>query len=816
MKRTVSYNPQAFLVDGRPVVLTSACIHFFRVPRELWADRIQKARLGGMNAVETYVAWNFHEAEEGRFDFSGDRDLDEFLSECERQGMFAIVRPGPYICAEWDFGGFPAWLTKLANFDDPRPRIRSDDPEYLRYVDRYLDHVIPIIAKHQWTRGGCVIMVQVENEYGMVAPARGEGAERYMLHLRDGFRARGIEVPLITCVGHCEGCVECINGHHPAQGIPSMRRRQPDAPLFSTEFWTAWYDVWGGTHNTRSPEDIARASLDFWAMGGCGYNYYVYHGGTNFGYTPMYLQTTSYDYDAQISETGALTPKYFATKRIAEWARSFSDILTTAVEDDPLKVQCDPRLSVRLRRSNHGAVAFLDNPTDADITTDVAYENSSVADVHVPSRQIRPLVFGARLSAKVRLQGTNAQILSLVPSGKLSCLLTCGPPGAEAVFHFDVQGSAREVQLTFPADGQSERRGVSDLEIIAISEPRADKVWTLPTRGGSTIVIGPDFIRTWRRQDGKLRLQAEFQPGRHVVEVLTPRGRETQALEVADDRPQMPRLEGWQCALEPPEYAPAYDDSSWQYIEQPTSMIALGNGSEAYGWYRARFVSARAGAARIHFSNCADRLTLWLNGERVGSSQPPPENRQGAWTADFRVWLKAGENSIAVLADNLGLVKGDWQIGGPQEWERKGIFGDVLVDGRPITGWRFAGRLYGERHGWHVPDAAGVPWRPLGDPVPAAPTWYRVEFDLPLWPWPIGWPVTLSPRGLSKGVMWLNGRNLGRYWTIGPQQEWYLPEPWLKRRNVLVIMDEEGRPPISAVLALDMSAALIRRSIDVP
>ncbi|MGQ9699356.1 MAG: beta-galactosidase, partial [Armatimonadota bacterium] len=800
MKRTVFYTPRAFLVDGRPVVLTSACIHFFRVPRELWRDRIQKARLGGMNTIETYVAWNFHEAEEGHFDFTGDRDLDEFLSECERQNMFVIVRPGPYICAEWDFGGLPAWLTKLANFDDPRPRIRSDDREYLRYVDRYLDHVIPIIAKHQWTRGGGVILVQVENEYNLVSAARGEGAERYMRHLRDGFRARGIEVPLITCVGRCEGCVECINGHYPAQLIPDMRRRQPDAPLFSTEFWSAWYDVWGGNHNTRSAEDIARASMDFWAMGGCGYNYYVYHGGTNFGYTPMYLQTTSYDYDAQVSETGGLTPKYFASKRIAQWARAFSDILTTATEDDPEKVHCDPCLSVRLRRSEHGAVAFLDNPTDTDITTDVTFEDVKLGGVLIPSRQIRPLVFGARLSPNVRLRGANAEIVSLVRAGDITRVLVSGAAGAQAVFELAVQGTPQQLQVNFPAEGPSAKVSVSDVEIIALSEPRADKAWILPTRGKDIIVIGSDFVRTWRAQSGKLTLEVEFRPGTHLVEVLTPTASTTQTLEVSDDRPQMPRLEGWQVALEPREYAPDFDDSSWRYIDRPTSMIALGNGSEAYGWYRAKFTASRAGAAKLHFANCADRLTVWINGERVGPSQPPPENRQGAWTADFRVWLKAGENSITVLADNLGLIKGDWQIGGPQEWERKGIFGDVLIDGRPVTGWRFIGRLYGERAGWYHPDAPDVPWRPLGDPIPAAPTWYRVEFDLPVWPWPVGWPLTVAPKGLSKGVMWLNGRNLGRYWTIGPQKQWYLPEPWLKRRNVLVIVDEEGCLPVSVAL----------------
>lgn len=814
MKHTVSYNAKSFILDGAPVVLTSACIHFFRVPRELWADRILKARLGGMNTIETYVAWNFHEREEGRFDFSGDRDLDAFLSECERQGMYIIVRPGPYICAEWDFGGFPSYLTKLARYSDPRPRLRSDDKDYLRYVDRYLDHVVPIIAKHQWTRGGGVILVQVENEFGMVAAARGESGERYMQYLRDGFRARGIEVPLITCVGHCDGCIECINGHYPARQIPDMRRRQPNMPLFSTEFWTGWYDIWGGPHNTRPAEDLAAASMDFWAEGGCGYNYYVYHGGTNFGYTPMYLQTTSYDYDAQVSETGALTHKYFSSKRVALWARAFADVLTSAVEGDETKLYCDPRLSVRLRVSEHGDIAFLENKGGEPVTTQVRYGGLELESITVRPGEIRPVVFNVRLTPNVRLLGTSAEIAAVSKTKDAACLVCTGGVGESVEFLLLVGDSPHTVEIEVPKDEAAVQEQIGDLKLIVTSQTRADRTWVLPGKNGNTLVLGPEFVRSWKAQSGGLSLEAEFQPGSCLVEVFAPDFAASQTVEVSDERPEMPELSGWLVAHEPPEYAPEYDDSSWRFIEQPVSMVALGNDSEAYGWYRARFTSARAGSANLHFANATDRLTVWVNGQRVGSSQPPPENRQGAWTADFRIWVKAGENVIAVLADNLGLIKGDWQIGGPQEWERKGIYGDVLVDGRPILGWRFMGRLFGERHGWYAPDDKSAQWKPATEQGPAVPTWYRVEFELPMWPWPLGWPITLEPVGLSKGVLWLNGRNLGRYWTIGPQKAWYLPEPWLKRKNVLVVMDEEGMLPLRVKLRLDKKAALLRRELN--
>jgi hypothetical protein len=377
-QHTVGHNTRTFLIDGRPEIFLSAAIHYFRVPHELWPDRIAKARRGGMNTIETYVAWNWHETEPGVFDFAGDRNLDAFLAECARQNMYVIARPGPYICAEWDYGGFPAWLQTL-----PGVAFRTMNRPYLDAVDRWFDALVPIIAKHQWTEGGSIILAQVENEYANLRWTRGKDMvvdDDYQRYVRDGLLRRGISVPLITCDGHCSGTIECVNSHNPADKMPDFRAKYPDKPIFSTEFWTAWYDAWGQPHHTRGAEDIEYASLRCWAEGACGYNYYVFHGGTNFGYTPMYLQTTSYDYDAQISETGRLTDKWRASRRVAMFANTFKEILVEGEHRRGLPTFGDERLRAHATTTKQrGGILWLDNPdNEATITGAVP---PSVSDV---------------------------------------------------------------------------------------------------------------------------------------------------------------------------------------------------------------------------------------------------------------------------------------------------------------------------------------------------------------------------------------------------------------------------------------------------
>ncbi|GAA2752420.1 glycoside hydrolase family 35 protein [Amnibacterium kyonggiense] len=311
-----------FLLDGEPHRVLAGALHYFRVHPDQWADRIEKARRMGLNAIETYVAWNAHEPVRGSFATDGALDLDRFLRLIGEAGMHAIVRPGPYICAEWDSGGLPAWL-----FRRPGIRLRSAEPGWLAEIDAYLDHVLPIVAPLQIDRGGPVILLQVENEYG----AYGDDTA-YLEHLVRRYRGGGITVPLTTVDqptddmlerGRVDGALLTGSfGSRVPERLATLRQHQPTGPLMCSEFWDGWFDHWGEHHHTTSAEDAA-ASLDELLAAGASVSIYMFHGGTDFGFTnganhkgAYKSHVTSYDYDAPLDETGWATPKFRAFRDV--------------------------------------------------------------------------------------------------------------------------------------------------------------------------------------------------------------------------------------------------------------------------------------------------------------------------------------------------------------------------------------------------------------------------------------------------------------------------------------------------------------------
>ncbi|MGF0114698.1 glycoside hydrolase family 35 protein [Promicromonospora sp. Marseille-Q5078] len=323
---TFEIGERDYLLDGRPFQVISGALHYFRVHPDQWADRIRKARLMGLNTIETYVAWNFHAPEPDGFDLTGRRDLGRFLDLVAAEGLHAIVRPGPYICAEWDGGGLPAWL-----FADGAG-VRRHDPAFLAAIGTYYAHLLPVVAERQVTRGGPVLMVQVENEYGAYPGVPQDERARYLRALVDLTRAQGIDVPLFTCdqaddehlsLGGLPELHKTANfGSRSLERLAVLRRHQPTGPLMCTEFWDGWFDSWGLEHHVTAPETTAQDLDDLLGVG-ASVNLYMFHGGTNLGLTNgandkgTYLPiTTSYDYDAPLSEHGAATAKFHALRAV--------------------------------------------------------------------------------------------------------------------------------------------------------------------------------------------------------------------------------------------------------------------------------------------------------------------------------------------------------------------------------------------------------------------------------------------------------------------------------------------------------------------
>ncbi|WP_022885880.1 glycoside hydrolase family 35 protein [Glaciibacter superstes] len=342
-----------FLLDGAPFRIISGALHYFRVHPDLWADRIHKARLMGLNTIETYVAWNEHSPKRGRFDTDGGLDLARFLDLVAAEGLYAIVRPGPFICAEWDNGGLPGWL-----LNDPAVGVRRNEPRYLEAVSEYLDALLPIVAERQIDRGGPVILLQVENEYGAYGSDK-----NYLSALIELNRLGGITVPLTTIDQPTDQMLQDGSlpelhktgsfGSRATERLATLRAHQTTGPLMCAEFWDGWFDHWGARHHTTTTEDAAR-ELDELLAAGASVNIYMFHGGTNFGFTNgandkgVFQPTvTSYDYDAPLTESGEPGSKFWAFRDvIARYAPVPEEIPSPSQPAPEFEVSLDGRISL--------------------------------------------------------------------------------------------------------------------------------------------------------------------------------------------------------------------------------------------------------------------------------------------------------------------------------------------------------------------------------------------------------------------------------------------------------------------------------------
>ncbi|XP_074844316.1 beta-galactosidase isoform X2 [Carettochelys insculpta] len=320
----IDYDKNYFLKDRKPFRYISGSIHYSRVPRYYWKDRLLKMKMAGLDAIQTYVPWNYHEFKPGVYNFFNDRDIEYFLQLANEIGLLVILRAGPYICAEWDMGGLPAWLLEKESIV-----LRSSDSDYLAAVGRWMGVLLPRMKPYLYQNGGPIIMVQVENEYGSYFACDYD----YLRYLQKLFHHHlGDEVVLFTTDGASKSFLRCgtLQGLFATVDFPpgsnvtaaflSQRSSEPTGPLVNSEFYTGWLDHWGHPHSVVSTEKIAKTLNEILAQG-ANVNLYMFLGGTNFAYwnganMPYASQPTSYDYDAPLSEAGDLTGKYFALREV--------------------------------------------------------------------------------------------------------------------------------------------------------------------------------------------------------------------------------------------------------------------------------------------------------------------------------------------------------------------------------------------------------------------------------------------------------------------------------------------------------------------
>ena len=352
-------NGDRFELDGKPFQILSGAIHYSRVPRAYWRDRFRKARAMGLNTVETYVFWNLHETSPGVFDFSGQNDIAEFIREAQQEGLFVILRPGPYVCAEWEFGGFPAWL-----LHEPGMEARSNNPAFIADVSRWFHRLGRELAPLQSENGGPIVAVQVENEYGSFGSDHEYMEQIHHILVDSGFS----KAMLYTA----DGADELPNGSLPElpavinfgtgnakTEFAKLAKLRPNAPRMCGEYWDGWFDHYGDKHHTASGK--AEAEELKWMIGqGISVNLYMFHGGASFGwmngansngenYEP---DTTSYDYDAPVSEDGALSYKFDLFRDVISKATGITPPSPPAPTPlrtySPVSLSCGPSIWDRL------------------------------------------------------------------------------------------------------------------------------------------------------------------------------------------------------------------------------------------------------------------------------------------------------------------------------------------------------------------------------------------------------------------------------------------------------------------------------------
>ena len=315
-KHTFAIGTNDFLIDGKPFEIRCGEVHAPRVPVEYWRHRLQMAKAMGLNTVCAYLFWNMHEPQPGQFNWSGQADAARFCRVAQEEGLWVILRPGPYACAEWEMGGLPWWLLKNDDI-----RLRTRDPRFVDAVENYLHEVGRVLGPLQITKGGPILMVQVENEYGFF----GKDAE-YMGAMRKALLDGGFDVPLFACNppyalknGYRSDLFPVVNfGSDPVGGFKALRGILPQGPLMCGEFYPGWFDTWGAPHHTGKTDAYLR-DLEFMLKTGASFSIYMAHGGTTFGLwsgcdRPFKPDTSSYDYDAPITEAGWPTEKFFKTR----------------------------------------------------------------------------------------------------------------------------------------------------------------------------------------------------------------------------------------------------------------------------------------------------------------------------------------------------------------------------------------------------------------------------------------------------------------------------------------------------------------------
>jgi beta-galactosidase len=780
---SIDWKNNYFVVKGKPTIISAGEIHYARVPKELWRERLVKMKRAGFNTVSTYVFWNAQEPAPGVFELGDNLDLDAWLTEIESVGLYAIVRPGPYNCAEWLAGGIPQWITAKGM------QIRNSSADYLAAADAYYEKIIPIIAKHQIHKGGSVIWMQVENEH----PAGwGTEGDAYLKHLYDKARALGMEVPL-----YYSGL------HHATDPTGTTPFGNRTSPWFSSETWSGWYSPPFGEMSASDLNTLQRTAWKVIAFGGGGNTFYVFHGGTNFGYEGD-TATTSYDYRAPLGEASQLRQGYFAVRRPAMFARAFESLMGTSQDGGNIATVAGGLKAYVRKSPSDGIAIFLDNQGTGTVQTQIKLSTPSIqfpagnTQIAVAANEIRPVVASAPFTANATFAYLATTVLGKLTvgsntyfvvhgrsgeSGEIAVQYGTAPASTPATpWTWDESSKLARATFTYPTGDTIIELPVdsgdgSSAVFLIVNSPLADRTWLTK----DTIYLGATYV------DDDLSIQTPTTGGK--VAVYGAAGRSDVTVP-AITAPGVPAISGWQWRDAAAEAAPGYDDSTWASSAQPQPFGA-NNFQNGYGWYRAKFTASSAGNVTASIGGVRASAMAFANGKQVTVSN-----------GGFSFATVAGDNTVAILAKHEGLDKLYNVTGSTGTTEYAGIWGGVTAGGSALaSAWKFRGGLGGM-------DETAVVGLVKNWTTFLGGTWADTQATKS---WPAFWrgtvksplasglfaTVGLRTSGLSSGSVWLNGHNIGRF---SGNTLLYVPEGWLAADNTVVIYDASGSAPTSVKL----------------
>ncbi|MCD9641017.1 Beta-galactosidase 10 [Datura stramonium] len=703
---SVTYDRRSLIINGQRKLLISASIHYPRSVPAMWPGLVKLAKEGGVDVIETYVFWNGHELSPDNYYFGGRYDLVKFCKIVQQAGMYMILRIGPFVAAEWNFGGLPVWLHYV-----PGTTFRTDSEPFKHHMQKFMTYVVNLMKKERLfaSQGGPIILSQVENEYGYYENAYGEGGKRYALWAAKMALSLDTGVPWIMCQQYDapDPVIDTCNSFYCDQFKPIS----PNKPKIWTENWPGWFKTFGARDPHRPAEDVAYSVARFFQKGGSVQNYYMYHGGTNFGRTaggPFI--TTSYDYDAPIDEYGlARFPKWGHLKELHKVIKLCQHAL---LNNDPTLLSLGPLQEADVYEDASGAcAAFLANMDDKDDKV-VQFRNVSY---HLPAWSVSILPDCKNVVFNTAKVGCQTSVVNMAP--------------------LDLHPTAR-----------SPKRDIKPLQWEVFKETAG--VWGVAdfTKNGfvdhiNTTQDTTDYL--WYTTSIFVNEEEEFL-----------RNRGTPMLLVESNGHAM-----------------------HVFINQKLQASASGNGTV-------------------------------------------PQFKFGTPIA-----LKAGKNEIALLSMTVGLQTAgsfyEWIGAGPTSVKVEG-FKNGTLDLSACT-WTYKIGLQGEYLRIHKSyNLNSKIWATTSEPPKQQPlTWYKAVVDAP----PGNEPVALDMIHMGKGMAWLNGQEIGRYWprksskydkcvtqcdyrgkfnpdkcVTGcgePTQRWYhVPRSWFKPSgNVLVILEETGGDP---------------------